>query len=125
TAPVQVPVSLTGFDAASNLVAIVSVPEDGGSLTLMDGDQGGQLTSLYGYGGFDSLRVIGFQGSRATVEAALASKLYWDAPLNAAPSQLEVVVAEYQAGTFYNPANGNYYMPVAQTLSWSEALAQA
>lgn len=122
---VLVPVSLSGFDTATDLVAIVSVPEDGGSLSV--DTSGLDLTLEYGYSSFSGERAIGFRGSLADVDAALASRLSWTASSPGTIS-LSVSVAETAPGAFFNPANGHYYTVgtgVQESLSWTNAAAEA
>ena len=101
---VPVPVTLTGFPTANDLVAVLSVPATGGTLTVTPS---GGLTPEHGYGGFAGQQTIGVRGTAAEVTAALAS-LTWSAPVTGSP-QLSVSVSEVPAGVYYDPDNGHYY----------------
>jgi|GEM_PF-1914218 len=123
--PVQVPVHLSGFDSATDLVAIVRLSTGGGSLSLTSASG---LTKEYGYGSLTSKQqVLAFHGTTADVESALANDLQWNAPMKATQPTITVSVTQYQAGTYYNPENGHYYEPVTSTsaVDWNTAQSGA
>ncbi|MDZ7583788.1 MAG: IPTL-CTERM sorting domain-containing protein [Thiobacillus sp.] len=121
--PVAIPVTLSGFGDATHVVAIVSLADNGGTLSLTATTG---LTLEQGYGGFTNQQTLGFRGTLADVTTALSANLRWNAPMRAVQPTLSVSVTEYAAGTFYNPANGHYYKPVAETSkNWSVAKTDA
>ncbi|GAA3946008.1 hypothetical protein GCM10022278_01460 [Allohahella marinimesophila] len=127
TEPVQVGVDIAGFDAATELVAIISLPEGGGSLTLDRSGSIQPIVMLYGYTDTVNRRVIGVQGTVADLTAALGQRLFWNAPMQAGPVELSVSISESIPDTFFNPENGHYYKVEGNDVpvSWTEALADA
>ncbi|HEX7030442.1 MAG TPA: DUF4347 domain-containing protein [Gammaproteobacteria bacterium] len=120
TASVVVPVTLAGFENVSDVVAVVSVPQNGGALAI---DTTGLALELeYGYETFEG-KAIGFHGSLADVAAALRERLSWHAPAEATTTTLSVSVSEYRPDYFYNPDNGHYYKAVSTggAVEWTAA----
>ncbi|MBE0511001.1 MAG: hypothetical protein IBX49_09770, partial [Gammaproteobacteria bacterium] len=116
----QVPVTLSGFDGAADLLVFLRIPEGGGTLSIANNTG---LELEFGYDSFTGERTIGFRGSRAAVTTALAEHLEWTAPLNRQDVSLEVSVTEAAADVFYNPDNGHYYKPVEPggETTWTQA----
>ena len=83
-------VEVAGFAPGDTVVAVVSVPDGGGSLSV--GDTTG-LTLLHGYGGYTNRAAIVFSGTTANVSAALDS-LSWNAPMHAEPVELTLRPAD-------------------------------
>ncbi|TFD63225.1 hypothetical protein E3T39_00505 [Cryobacterium suzukii] len=125
--PVSVPVVLSGIDAVAtaNLVAVVSLPLDGGSLGIDPGASG--VTLEFGYTAWSGVQSIAFHGTTESVTQVLASNVTWTAPLSGAPIELDVTVTEYKEGTFFNAANGHYYQAVTESaaISWTAASEKA
>ncbi|MGM0554590.1 MAG: glycine-rich domain-containing protein, partial [Pseudomonadota bacterium] len=121
---VQVPVNVDGFDGASELIAFVRLDDNAGTLTITDTTG---LSLEVGYDSFEKAQSIGFRGTRAEVEAALAGHLEWNAPLEAVESDLNVEVTEAETDTFYNPDNGHYYkvMDGGTATDWQDARTAA
>jgi hypothetical protein len=121
--PVAIPVTLSGYGDATHVVAIVSLADNGGTLSLTDTTG---LTLEEGYGGFTKQQTLGFRGTLVDVTTALSTNLRWNAPMREVRPALSVSVTEYAAGTFYNPANDHYYKPVAETSkNWTVAKTDA
>ncbi|HWR86433.1 MAG TPA: fibronectin type III domain-containing protein, partial [Rhodoglobus sp.] len=118
--PVTVPITLTGFDEADSLVAVVRVPVGGGSLTV-DAAAYPAIVDEYGYS-HTAVQSVAFHGTRAAVATALAQHVHWVAPMEQAV-ELSVSVSEYEPGLYFNAANGHYYKPVTESaaISWTEA----
>lgn len=120
--PAPVPISLSGFDGAQSLVAVLSLSDNGGTLSLVDTNG---LTSEFGFGELsDPAQTLSFRGARADVEAALAEHVRWNAPLQATEPALQVSVTEAAEGAFFNAANGHYYRAVdagPNTTTWQQA----
>ncbi|HEX7048548.1 MAG TPA: tandem-95 repeat protein [Gammaproteobacteria bacterium] len=121
TTSVIVPITLIGFDGASDVVAVVSVPEAGGVLSI---DTAGLALELeYGYDTFEQAGAIGFHGALEDVSVALKERLTWHPPETVAATTLSMSASEYQPDYFYNPDNGHYYKAISanSAIAWTDA----
>ena len=117
------PVTLAGFSGASNVVATLSVPDNGGSLTVDNAAAGSSIALQTGYTAWTNVQTISIRGTVSDVTTLLASKVSWNAPMNSTPAQLSVNVTEFPTGSVYNPANGHFYKVVtgSSAISYQDA----
>lgn len=123
--PQAVPVTLEHVNDATDLFAVVSLPDNSGTLTV--DHTGLDLALLEGYHTFDNQPAIGFSGTTADVTTALAARLTWT-PDVAGDVTLSVSVSSYAADAFYHGGNGHYYRIGGQSdtpINWSAAKAAA
>ena len=116
---VQVPVTLSGFDAATRLDVLITTPVGEGYFSVSAGAT--SIASNYGYTDSTDVTAYAFNGTRADVTSVLANGLTWVAPMGTS-GDITVSVAQSATGLSYNHSNGHYYKPVqSNNISWSSA----
>ncbi len=116
---VTLPITVSGFGAASKLDVKISVPVGEGYFSVDPGVT--SIASDVGYTDRTEVTEYAFNGTVADVTSVLASGVTWVAPATST-GDITVSVAQTEAGLYYNHANGHYYKPVNQSnVTWGSA----
>lgn len=120
---VTVPITISGFGAATKLDVKISVPVGEGYFSVDAGTT--SIASDVGYTDSTEVTEYAFNGTVADVTSVLASGVTWVAPA-ASSGDMTVSVAQTESGLFYNHDNGHYYKPVNDSnVTWGQAVDQA
>jgi hypothetical protein len=120
---VTVPITISGFGAATKLDVKISVPVGEGYFSVDPGTTA--IASDVGYTDRTEVTEYAFNGTVADVTSVLAEGVTWVAPATST-GDITVSVAQTETGLYYNHANGHYYKPVNDNaVTWGEAVDRA
>jgi hypothetical protein len=120
---VTVPITISGFNAATKLDVKISVPVGEGYFSVDPGATG--IVADVGYTDRTEVTEYAFNGTVADVTSVLSSGVTWVAPATST-GDITVSVAQTESGLYYNHENGHYYKPVNDSaVTWGEAVDQA
>ena len=115
---VTVPITISGFNAATKVDVKISVPVGEGYFSVDPGATG--IVADVGYTDRTEVTEYAFNGTVADVTSVLASGVTWVAPATST-GDITVSVAQTESGLYYNHENGHYYKPVNDSaVTWEK-----
>jgi hypothetical protein len=116
--------SITDFNASDTLLVSVSIPNAPAGTTFKLGSYAG-LTPSYGFNFTGNKVVLNFTGTKADINAALATMQLSTGAAQGA-IEFDVTSSLSAANTYYNPINNSYYQYFASpNITWTAARSAA